>query len=116
MLILLGLILVIIVGFILVINENMIGDIFMILGSICLFICIVFIAGNQVIIPAEIAKIEAIESTINNARRSDKIIESAAFQIKIAEANQKIARWQYYNNTVFDIFIPDEVETLELIE
>jgi len=52
--------------------------------------------------------------TLDNMRQKESI-ENAAIQIEIAKWNQWIAGKKYWNDTLFDIWIPDEIETIEFI-
>jgi hypothetical protein len=56
-----------------------------------------------------------VRQTIETAREDSSEIEKAALQHKIIETNAWIAEHRYWNNTIFDIFIPDEIEDLEYL-
>jgi hypothetical protein len=65
----------------------------------------------------EIAEYHAIKATMQEARRGNTSeIERAALTNKIIETNQWVVNAQYWNKTIFDIYIPDEVEQLELLK
>lgn len=64
----------------------------------------------------EIQKFESVRTTIEMARANGAEIETAALQVKIAEMNAWLASQQFYNGTVFDIYIPDAVMDLKPIE
>jgi len=63
-----------------------------------------------------ILKFTATYETVERARASEETWELAAFQQEIASANRWLAGIQYYNSTVFDIWIPDAVDFLAPIE
>ena len=61
------------------------------------------------------SRIVAMQAAYATPRGQD--YDSAAWRSKIADYNAQIAKWKYYNrNPVFDIFIPDEVDTLEYLK
>jgi hypothetical protein len=62
-----------------------------------------------------IAEFEETRATYERARSAGVGIESAAIQTDIAKANRWLASAQYWNGTIFDHFIPDEVMNLEPI-
>ena len=62
---------------------------------------------------ATFAEVEAIRATRDAAEVG---IEDAAWRMKAAEVNAKLASGRYYNGTVFDIWIPDKIESIKPIE
>ena len=58
----------------------------------------------------------ATTQAVERARRNPELLETAALQLDIVKTNRWLARAQYMNTTVFDIFIPDSVEQLEPIQ
>ena len=63
---------------------------------------------------ANIERYEAQKQTIEVARASDiSEIERAAILTQISETNQALASYRYWNDTIFDIFIPDKITELE---
>lgn len=81
-----------------------------VLGFALLFLPIVYM-DNQ----ASICEFQATQKTIEEIRKRDNI-ESAAMNIKITECNQWLARAQYYNKTVFCLYIPNIVDNLQPIQ
>lgn len=66
---------------------------------------------------AWIEKYHAFKVTVEEARKSNiSEIERAAILQDIAVWNQDVASAKYWNKTIFDIYIPDEVEALEMLE
>jgi hypothetical protein len=63
---------------------------------------------------SNLKQLQAFEMTLDNMRQKESI-ENAAIQIEIAKWNQWIAGKKYWNDTLFDIWIPDEIETIEFI-
>ena len=66
-------------------------------------------------IRAEIDQYRATQSTLVTAREDGQTWESAAIQQEVVEANRWLANVRYWNGTVFDLWIPDEVEELKVI-
>lgn len=64
---------------------------------------------------AEIRKLEASIVTIEQCMENDDHITNAALSVKIAEINEYIAYGQYCNR-LFDMFWPDKIDEIELIE
>ena len=62
---------------------------------------------------AEIKRFKAIESAVNAARENGEVLENASLQRDIIEANTWLAGKQYYNNTVWGPWVPDEVDALQ---
>jgi hypothetical protein len=86
------------------------GSIGLLLGVICLPIA-------HMDYNSQIQEFNSVKATLENARENNvEKIESAAFQLKIADKNEWLASMKYYNGTVFDLWIPDEIDALEPIE
>ena len=95
---------------------------FGVIGSI-IVACMVFmflimaIPESYFIYKSEIKEFEAVKQTVETARANNESnkLESAAFQLKIAEMNQWLAKAQYWNSLwiIEDGFIPDDVDKLE---
>lgn len=91
------------------------GVVLTIVGVVaCAFVAI-SIPANRMAAHAEIEAISALRSTADSARSAGDGIEGAAFRIKIAEANQWIAKAKYYS-AAFEPWWPAEVESLEPIQ
>lgn len=61
----------------------------------------------------EIQQFRAVELSVINARDSAYKNEAAALTLSIIDANKWLAGTKYWNGTLFDIWIPDEVEQLK---
>lgn len=92
------------------------GDIILFIGSIITFSSLIVLCASQIGIRGDIQEFLATKTTIEIARKNGVVIENAAIQHKIIECNQWLASKQYYNKTIFDIWIPDEVNKLKPIE
>jgi Zn-dependent membrane protease YugP len=64
---------------------------------------------------SNLKKLQAFEMTLDNMRKKESI-ENTAIQMEVAKWNQWIAGKKYWNDTLFDIWIPDEIKTIEFIK
>ena len=62
-----------------------------------------------------VIRFEAAMQTIEDARTSGDGLEGAAGRISVIDLNKWLASAQYWNDTVFDIWIHDSVDDLEPI-
>ena len=93
------------------------GELLMIVAGILLLISLIILPINRQSCFADIAKIKAFQETVSASRMENlSEIERAAILSKIAEWNEWIAETKYYNNTIWDIFIPDEAANLQPIK
>src|SRR5210317_1819227 len=100
-------------------NHTGIFFVLVFLVSIFIFIVLCIAIGWPVTYLEYSAGIEAFRSTgetYRRARAGGNEIELAAIQVDIADANRWLASAKYYNGTIIGIFIPDEIDTLELIK
>lgn len=82
-----------------------------------LLITLIFIPIERMEIQSEIEQFESVQKTAERMRENDqRILESASFQSRVADENKWLAEMQYWNDTVMDIWVPDEVDYLEPIE
>ena len=66
---------------------------------------------------AMLIKYQELQRTVDYARLNNPSeLERATLIDKIASANMNIKSMQYWNNTTFDIFIPDEIMTFEMLK
>ena len=118
MLIILGIIIVFMIGF--VINYyggfNIIGELLMVAASISLLISLLFLVVLRYDINAQIQAYHTTVSAIQIARDNGSDLEVAAIQHKIIELNRELAKSQYYNTTIYDIWYPDEIMELKPIK
>ena len=66
----------------------------------------------------KIAEFKSIQQTLNTARENKTIspFELAALQTKAVEGNMWLAGIQYWNSTILEWYIPDEVDNLQPIQ
>jgi len=95
-------------------EYDFVGMLLTIFSGLMLFIAVIGVPINYYGTVSEINQYHAIKTTIEQARTQDiSDIERAALTTKIAEANQWLANARYWNNTIFDIYWPDEIMDLE---
>ena len=92
-------------------NGSIIGFVSTVVGGVCLLIALSVLPINIMGTKSEIAQFRALEATAQ-AGRGGEPLEMAAYQMKVAEANQWLADKQYWNGTVFGLWVPDEVDNL----
>ena len=97
-------------------DAEIAGIILSVLSGVLLFFALLGIPLNRLEINGQIQEFYAIADTARNARESDDGMESAAYRLKIAEANQWLAKSQYWAGTTFWIYFPDAIKELEPIE
>jgi len=92
---------------------DILGEVLSILGGMSLVVALIFVYLSPFMIHANIVRFEATRQTIKMARETGNDLEKAAIQHKIIEYNSWLASKVYWNETIFDIFIPDEVMQLK---
>lgn len=101
-------------------SGNDIFGIFIVLPAfICLIVAIIILPVNYYSEKANIEKFKITEQTYQVARKNlknNQIIENAAIQMDIAKQNRWLVRTQYWNNTIFDLWFPDQIEKLKPIQ
>ena len=88
----------------------------MFISGLLLFISVIVFPIERYTTFSDIQEFNSVNSTIKTARLNGRALEAAAIQHKIVESNQWLARKQYWNDSIFDIWIPDEVMSLEPIK
>ena len=96
-------------------NATIIGIILIVVSSMLLIIALISLITNSMEVKSNINKFLATETSIEQARKTGINIENTAIQHKIIESNQWLAKKQYYNSTVFGLWIPDKVDNLKPI-
>lgn len=91
--------------------------VFLFTGSlIALIISLISIPVSHFEIIAEIKQFEITKQTYEFSRKNSEYIENAAIQIDIAKLNRWLAKRQYFDAVLFDLWIPDEIKKLEPIK
>jgi len=84
--------------------------------TICIIGGVIAIPLKHMEYKSNINKFISVQSTLDTARLNGDTINDATLQLSIVDSNKWLASAQYYNNTVFDIWIPDEVMELKPIK
>ena len=95
-------------------TENL-GVVLTAIGSMAMIIILIGFAIVPAMIKGEIQRYYSIEKTLEMARESESI-ENTALQLKVIETNEWLASTQYYNNTRLGLWIPDEIDELIPLE
>jgi Zn-dependent protease len=85
-------------------------------SGVFLFLFLVMLPISHISILGDIEEFNSVRQTVDVARANGADIESAAIQHKIIEQNAWLAKAKFYNSTVFDLWVPDAVDSLEPIE
>ena len=96
-----------------------IGVGFIAIGAIATVVWLIATPLSYSTTKGRIAQFEALRHTVEVARRDDsmaKVMENVMLQQEIVKGNCWLADTKYWNTTVFDIAIPDEIEDLKPIE
>jgi len=83
-----------------------------------LFFCLalIFLPISYFTIKSEIQEYKTFVKLVENARPRNNKYEMITVQLKIIDMDTWLANRQYWNNTIFDIYIPDEIMQLKPIE
>lgn len=96
-------------------EESLLG-----ISSIFIWVCLVLVLTAWPICYMEtLGKVKAYEATmisVENAREYGNQFELAAIQHRIVDLNRWLAVYKYWNGTIFDCYIPDEVDELEYLK
>ncbi len=96
-----------------------VGVVLMFVSGMFFLVAIATMPASRYGIYAQIEKFESTRTTYETARQKinrSAITEIAAIQIDIAKQNRWLVGAQYWNDTIFDKWIPDEVMSLKPIE
>ena len=88
------------------------------LGMVLIFPSILGLVSWPLSYYCELSNIQAFHSyrqTTETQRGIMDGLEGAAYRSKVAEWNAWLRKSQYWNDTIFDPYIPDEVDELEPI-
>jgi len=96
-------------------SDGIIGLSLCVISGMFLFVALIVLPIERYSTHVRILEFKVARASIETARKSSTI-ENAAMQLKIIDENQWLTRKKYWNNTVFDIWIPDEIEKLDLIK
>jgi len=97
-------------------DYEIFGGVLAVVGGAALLASLIALPTNILTIRSEIEQFKITKATYENARNnfdSLSFVENAAIQVDIAHLNRWLVDTQYFNETVFDIFIPDEIMDLK---
>ena len=87
------------------------------LAGFGVIIMLVILIVNHSTAGGTIAQYEIIKETIESSREKEMSeVERATLTQKIIGVNQEIAGYRYWNETNWDIFVPDELTKLEYLK
>ncbi|KKN62413.1 hypothetical protein LCGC14_0512100 [marine sediment metagenome] len=112
-------IIILIIGIIITVKKpesEDIGIVCIVIGAIITSAIVLTFLGSYYGCKSEILAFEETRLTYERARTNNENIEIAAIQLDIAEQNRWLRTQQYWNETIFDIAIPDEIMQLEVIK
>ena len=116
MLILISLVAVFIIGCLLIKIDFDGGVILTLLSGCFLVVALAGFPVEHIQTKAEIVEYEATRQTLESARKNGNDWELAAIQTRVIESNRWLLKKQYYNSTIFDIWIPDAIDKVEIIK
>lgn len=94
-----------------------IGGVLIMVSSVLLLMALILFSVKRFVINEEIEQYKAVKLTIDNSRNLiNSDIERAALTNQIIETNKWLSALKYGNETILDIFIPDEVMELEYLK
>lgn len=97
------------------IDDSFVALSMAVLGGVGLLICIILFIIYPMMINGEIHEYYSIKNTLETARKTESI-ENATIQLKIIQVNEWLASTQYYNSTAFGLWIPNEIDDLEILK
>ena len=94
------------------------GVLVSIISGILLIICLTTMSAVYYDTMSEINQYNAAVISIETARENDNLndYERAALTLKIITMNEWLANAQYWNDSIWDEFIPDEVMNLQPVK
>lgn len=107
-----------IVGFVLskILYDEFLTTIMIMVGCFGVVVSLITIPLNRLGNLSRIEKIKAVQITLASGREIEKNYESISFQLKISDYNEWLASAKFYNQTVFDIWIIDEIDSIDFIK
>lgn len=95
------------------IGVEVVGMFVLLVGVVGLLLCAATIPLKRMEYHDFKAQLDAMRYSAESSRASGESLEGAAWRTKVAEVNARIASMQYWNGTAFDLWYPDDVDSLE---
>lgn len=92
---------------------------FLIVGvitAITFFLFLIAVPLERMDTLAGMAKVEATRIAFEESRKSGDNVERYTRLDEIISVNQWLAKEKYYNNSAFDLWVPDEIESIQPIK
>ena len=70
---------------------------------------------SQLGVKSKMKAFESVKATLSVARET-QTLENVALQLEVIKSNKWLASTKYWNTTVFEIFIPDEIDKVNTIK
>jgi len=97
-------------------SNPLLGSILSLTGIIFLSSALITLPVQYYIIKSELVQFERVRTTLVESRSSLSDIERAAMIIQIADKNQWLEGLRYWNDTIFEYYILDTVDTTPMIQ
>lgn len=97
---------------------NLASALLTLVASVVLVISLVILVVNHYSAESKIVGYERTKLTIEESRNNSELsdVERASIVKTIMSINNNISSYKYWNETSFDIFIPDELAKLEYLK
>lgn len=96
-------------------DRRFVGRMTQMLGGILLLLSLIGLIFHPLSVRSDLEEIKAVRSTVEVARADGETLEDAALQQKVADYNADLASYKYWNGTIMDWWIPDQVEQVKPI-
>ena len=83
---------------------------------IFLFLAIVLLPISHMSYNGEIREFESTRRTIQTARKKGISTENSAVILSIIEKNDWLENAQYYNKTIYRLYVPNKVDTMKSLD
>lgn len=90
-----------------------VGALVEIIGAAVFLVGLFVLPIKRAEIQSKVKQYHVIKQTLKNSEGSTR---ETALAIKIVEVNAGLANLEYWNETIFDWYVPDEIETLEYLK
>lgn len=94
---------------------EILGGVLIVISTPILAVALITLPTNFYTVKSQIEQFKITEITYKNARLNNILMENAAIQIDVATQNRWLVGQQYWNGTIFDIWIPNEIMDLKLL-